>query len=140
MRVNRRGLEKGSAVVTIRVCVRVAMGIIFACASVVGPAEAQMNTQEIKRTVGLKSGSQAPPGVYFIAPLLFIYKADDVKDRNGDRLPLAASLTTQAYGGGGDVVTTRRCSEPSTPFMSCFRWARTTDCREPKSMRIPERD
>ena len=33
------------------------------------PARAQLNTQHIKGTVGLKSGSQAPPGVYFIAPL-----------------------------------------------------------------------
>jgi hypothetical protein len=35
-------------------------------------------TQHIKGTVGLKSGSQAPPGVYFIAPLLYVYKTDEV--------------------------------------------------------------
>ena len=45
----------------------------------VAPAEAQLNTQHIKGTVGLKSGSQAPPGVYFIAPLYYVYKTDEVK-------------------------------------------------------------
>ena len=45
------------------------------------PAEAQLNTQHIKGTAGLKSGSQAPPGVCFIAPLFYIYEADEVNDR-----------------------------------------------------------
>jgi len=38
--------------------------------------EAQLNTQHLKGTVGLKSGSQAPPGVYFIAPLFYVYEID----------------------------------------------------------------
>ena len=50
--------------------------IILACVCMVAPAEAQLNTQHIKGTVGLKSGSQAPPGVYFIAPLFYVYSAD----------------------------------------------------------------
>ena len=67
-----------------------------------------MNTQHIKGTVGLKSGSQAPPGVYFIAPLYYVYKTDEVKNSDGDRLPIAASLTSHAYGGGINVVTKKK--------------------------------
>ena len=74
----------------------------------VAPAEAQLNTQHIKGTVGLKSGSQAPSGVYFIAPLFYVYKTDDVKDRDGVRLSFAADLTSQVYGGGINVVTKRK--------------------------------
>jgi hypothetical protein len=81
------------------------IAVVLGCGSLVAPAEAQLNTQHIKGNVGLKSGSQAPPGVYFIAPLFYIYKTDDVKDRDGDRLPFAADLTSQVYGGGVSVVT-----------------------------------
>ncbi len=81
------------------------MVVVLGCVSMVAPVEAQLNTQHIKGTVGLKSGSQAPPGVYFIAPLFYVYKTDDVKDRDGDRLPFAADLTSQVYGGGVSVVT-----------------------------------
>jgi hypothetical protein len=84
------------------------MVVALACAYVVAPAEAQLNTQHIKGTVGLKSGSQPPPGVYFIAPLFYVYKADEVKDRNGDEFGLAANLTSRIYGGGINVVTQRK--------------------------------
>jgi hypothetical protein len=86
-----------------------ATGVVLACVGIAAPAEAQLNTQHIKGTVGLKSGSQAPPGVYFIAPLFYVYKADEVKDRNGDRLGLAnADLTSRIYGAGVNVVTKRK--------------------------------
>ena len=87
---------------------RIVTSVILACVSGVAPAEAQLNTQHIKGTVGLKSGSQAPPGVYFIAPLYYVYQTDEVKDRNGDRLPITADLTSQAYGGGISVVTKKK--------------------------------
>jgi len=82
--------------------------VVPAFVSLVAPAEAQLNTQHIKGTVGLKSGSQAPPGVYFIAPLWYVYKTDEVKDRDGNRLPFAADLTSHVYGGGISVVTTKK--------------------------------
>ena len=85
------------------------MAVGLACVYIVAPAEAQLNTQHIKGTVGLKSGSQPPPGVYFIAPLLYVYKADQVKDRNGDRLGLGnADLTSRMYGAGVNVVTKKK--------------------------------
>jgi hypothetical protein len=85
-----------------------AMIVVLACGFRVAPAEAQLNTQHIKGTVGLKSGSQAPPGVYFIAPLSYVYKTDEVKDRDGNLLPFAVDLTSHVYGGGVSVVTKRK--------------------------------
>ena len=75
--------QERNAVVMKRVSLRMVTVIVLACVCMVAPAEAQLNTQHIKGTVGLKSGSQAPPGVYFIAPLFYVYKADEVKDRDG---------------------------------------------------------
>jgi hypothetical protein len=80
----------------------------LACVSMVAPAEAQLNTQHIKGTVGLKSGSQPPPGVYFIAPLFYVYKADEVKDRDGNGFGLGADLTSRIYGAGINAVTKKK--------------------------------
>jgi hypothetical protein len=96
-----------AAVVTNRVLSRIVLLGVLACVCRVAPAEAQLNTQHIKGTVGLKSGSQAPPGVYFIAPIFYVYKTDEVKDRAGDRMPFA-DLKSHVYGGGVSVVTTRK--------------------------------
>jgi len=72
------------------------------------PAQAQLNTQHIKGTAGLKSGSQPPPHVYFLAPLLYVYNTDTIRNRNGDRFPIDASITSVAYAGGVSVVTTKK--------------------------------
>jgi hypothetical protein len=72
------------------------------------PAHAQLNTQHIKGSVGLKAGSQPPPHLYVIAPLLYVYNADEVKNQNGGRLPLNASLTAELYAGGFSLVTTKK--------------------------------
>jgi len=84
------------------------IAVVLGFVSMVAPAEAQLNTQHIKGTVGLKSGSQAPPGVYFIAPLFYIYKTNEVKDRDGVRLPFAGDLTSQMFGGGITVVSKKK--------------------------------
>jgi hypothetical protein len=84
------------------------MVVVIACVCMVAPAEAQLNTQHIKGTVGLKSGSQAPPGVYFIAPMFYVYNTDEVKDRDGNRLAVDADITSHVYGGGVSVVTSRK--------------------------------
>src|SRR5688572_2588612 len=83
-------------------------------------AEAQLNTQHLKGTVGLKSGSQAPSGVYFIAPLLYVYETDEVKDDQGVRQPFAADLTSQVYGGGIIVVTKKKLFGGSYGFQVMF--------------------
>lgn len=74
----------------------------------VAPAWAQLRTQHIPGVVGLKGGTPPPPHVYVIAPLFYMYWTDTVRDRNGDKLPLDASITTVAYAGGVNVVTTKK--------------------------------
>jgi hypothetical protein len=72
------------------------------------PAQGQLNTQHIKGSVGLKAGSQPPPHLYVIAPLLWVYNSDEVKNQNGGRLPLNASLTAELFAGGFSLVTTKK--------------------------------
>ena len=70
----RFGMAVGSAIL--------AMSFVLAAAA---PARAQLNTQHLKGGAGLKAGSQPPPGGYIVAPLLYFYSADEVKDRNGQK-------------------------------------------------------
>jgi hypothetical protein len=100
--------QEGTTLIINRLISRMVIAVVLGCVSLVAPAEAQLNTQHIKGNVGLKSGSQAPPGVYFIAPLFYVYKSDEVRDLDGHRLPFAADLTSQLYGGGINVVTKRK--------------------------------
>jgi hypothetical protein len=72
------------------------------------PAQGQLNTQHIKGSVGLKAGSQPPPHLYVIAPLLWVYNSDEVKNQNGGRLPPNASLTAELFAGGFSLVTTKK--------------------------------
>jgi hypothetical protein len=86
----------------------VVVASVCAALSAAAPAMAQLNTQHIKGSVGLKSGSQPPPHVYVIAPYVYIYRTDTVKDRNGDPLPVDATITSVAYAGGVSVVTGKK--------------------------------
>lgn len=81
---------------------------LLACGMAATPVRAQLNTQHIKGTVGLKGGSQPPPHVYVIAPLFYVYRADEVRNREGERFQADATLTSAAYGGGISVVTTKK--------------------------------
>jgi hypothetical protein len=87
---------------------KVVIGAVITLTGVVAPAQAQLNTQHIKGTAGLKSGSQPPPHVYVIVPLVYTYNTDEVQDRNGERLPIDASINTVVYGGGVSVVTNKK--------------------------------
>jgi hypothetical protein len=71
------------------------------------PARAQLNTQHVRGSVGVKAGSQAPPGWYYIAPMLYFYSTDDVRDRNGNRVPLDATINAALFGAGVSGVTTK---------------------------------
>ena len=84
------------------------LGSVLACAGGATPALAQLNTQHIKGTLGLKGGSQPPPHVYVIAPLVYIYHTNDVRTRDGDRLPIDASITSLAYAVGISIVTEKK--------------------------------
>jgi hypothetical protein len=72
------------------------------------PAQAQLNTQHVKGSVGVKSGSQAPPGVYAIAPLLYFYSTDDIRNSTGTQVPINANLDAALFGGGVSVVTKKQ--------------------------------
>jgi hypothetical protein len=68
----------------------------------------QLNTQHVKGSAGLKAGSQAPPGGYVVAPLLYFYTSDTVKNRNGDKLATNADLDVALFGVGYSHVTTKK--------------------------------
>jgi hypothetical protein len=52
----------------------------MAIAAAVCPREAmaQLLTQHVKGAVGLKAGSQPPPGGYVVLPLVYVYNTDTV--------------------------------------------------------------
>jgi hypothetical protein len=99
---------KGQAVPHMRIVRNVILGVVLGCAIGVMPARAQLVTQHVKGLVGLKAGSQPPPGGYVMAPVLYFYNTDTVKDRNGQKVNIDAELTTAAFGGGITVVTSRK--------------------------------
>jgi hypothetical protein len=86
----------------------VVVAVVLAQVIGITPAQAQLNTQHIKGTVGLKAGSQPPPHIYVIAPLFYVYKTDEVKNRDGVRLPIDASITSVVTAGGISVVTNKK--------------------------------
>jgi len=73
-----------------------------------GEAIAQLLTQHVKGAVGLKAGSLPPPGGYVVLPILYVYNTDTVKDSNGDRVPIDASISSVFYGAGYSHVTTKK--------------------------------
>ncbi len=81
---------------------------------------AQLLTQHVKGAVGLKSGSQPPPGGYVILPVLYIYNTDRVITRDGDRLPVTADLTSSFFGVGYSHVTTAKILGGSYGFSFLF--------------------
>ncbi len=81
----------------------------------------QLNGQNIKGDVGLKSGSQAPPGAYFAVPLWF-YSADKIKDRNGDTV-LSGSLDSKVFGVALNVVTPKKLFGANYGFLAVLPWA-----------------
>jgi hypothetical protein len=51
-----------------------------------GPSQGQLSGHNTKGDFGLRSGSQAPPGWYLVAPMFYRYSADEFRDRNGEHL------------------------------------------------------
>jgi hypothetical protein len=85
-----------------------AIAIAIALLAVPSVALAQLNTQHVKGSAGLKAGSQPPPGGYVVAPLLYFYSADEVRTKDGDLLPFDASLNAAMFGAGYAQVTTKK--------------------------------
>jgi hypothetical protein len=99
----------------VRVCAAAAIAIALAA-----PARAQLITQHVKGSVGLKSGSQPPPGGYIAAPVLYFYTTDDVKDRDGNRLPIDATLNVSFFGAGYLHVTNKKILGANYAFQVLF--------------------
>jgi hypothetical protein len=83
------------------------VGALVVLLGVAAPAAAQLNTQHVKGSVGLKAGSQAPPGGYVIAPLLYFYNTDTVRNRDGEEFPVSADITAALFAAGYMHVTTK---------------------------------
>ena len=81
---------------------------VAAAVALAAPARAQLNTQHVRGSVGVKAGSQAPPGEYWIAPLLYFYSTDDIRNANGDQVPINAQIDAALFGGGVSVVTKKK--------------------------------
>jgi hypothetical protein len=84
-------------------------------------AAAQLNGQNIKGDMGLKAGSQAPPGAYVAIPLWF-YSADVVKDRDGREI-LNGNLDAALFGAALNVVTKKKLLGAHYGFLAVLPWA-----------------
>ena len=68
--------------------------ILALCAT---QAQAQLLGHNTPGDYGLLSGSQAPPGVYLIAPLYVRYDSDTLRNGLGNRLPTETEVAVNAY-------------------------------------------
>lgn len=109
-----------------RMCPHKALPAVWIAAVIVvataAPALAQLNTQHLKGTVGLKAGSQPPPGGYVIAPILYFYSTDTIKDRDGNEFPnrLDATLNISLFGAGYSRVTSKKILGGNYGFQFLF--------------------
>ena len=71
------------------------------------PAQAQLNGFNIKGDMGLKSGSQAPPGGY-VGTFFYSYGADTIRNKDGDRISLPGDLGLNAGGVLFNMVTKKK--------------------------------
>ena len=72
--------------------------LLFACAAVFSfPLHAQYKGDDIPGTLGLQSGTQAPPGLY-VGNLLWVYPTSTLKDNKGNQINQRGSLTSTLDG------------------------------------------
>ena len=68
-------------------------------------AQAQLLGHNTPGDFGLQSGSQAPPGIYLIAPLYVRYDADTLRNGLGNRLPTQSEVAVNSYVFGVSWVS-----------------------------------
>jgi len=61
------------------------------------PAHAQLLGHNAPGDFGLQSGTQAPPGFYLVVPLYSHYDTDSLRNGLGNRSPLQADVSVNAY-------------------------------------------
>ncbi len=71
-----------------------ALALVLAAA---GALNAQLAGHNTRGDAGVLAASQAPPGLYVVAPLYYRYEADTLRDRDGDSSRLDFSLDVNAY-------------------------------------------
>ncbi|HEX8030748.1 MAG TPA: transporter [Vicinamibacterales bacterium] len=81
--------------------------IVTGCLCLARPAAAQLNGFNIKGDQGLKTGSQAPPGIYYGAPFYW-YGTETVKDGEGRTFSTTGDLDMFLGGPLVSVVTTKK--------------------------------
>jgi hypothetical protein len=86
------------------------------------PAAAQLNGFNIKGDQGLKAGSQAPPGVYYGAPLYW-YGTDTIKNRDGRSFSTTGDLDMFLGGPLLNVVTPKKLLGGNYGFMAVLPFA-----------------
>jgi hypothetical protein len=62
-----------------------------------GQAQAQLQGHNTKGDYGLQAGTQAPPGIYLIAPLYFRYDNGSLRNGLGNSSPLQTDVSVNAY-------------------------------------------
>ena len=103
---------------------RIAAALVSIVLGAAAPALAQLNGQHIKGSVGLKAGSQPPPGGYVVIPVLYFYGTDTIVTRDGDKRPSSfGGLNAAVFGAGLNVVTTRKVLGGSYGFSVILPWA-----------------
>ena len=68
-------------------------------------AQAQLLGHNTPGDYGLQSGSQAPPGIYLVAPLYVRYDADTVRNGLGNKSPAGTEVGMNAYVFGATWVS-----------------------------------
>ena len=91
--------------------------LLLALVTAAPPCFAQYNGSNVRGDFGLKSGSQAPPGVY-LASFFNFYGTNEIKDRFGR--PLSGPGSFDVYAGGGIlmVVTPKKFLGANYGFMA----------------------
>jgi len=68
-------------------------------------AQAQLLGHNTPGDFGLQSGSQAPPGIYLIAPMYVRYDGDTLRNGLGNRLPAETEVAVNSYVFGVSWVS-----------------------------------
>ena len=96
--------------------------VVAACGFLPQAAVAQLNGFNIKGDLGLKSGSQAPPGAYVGSPFYW-YGTDTITNRDGDEINVTGELNLFLGGPLVNVVTKKKVLGANYGFLAVLPFA-----------------